>query len=145
MKIRIWREEQLKDIALIIKQRVKKGDLVIFSGELGAGKTTLIKHICSLYGIDPDRVKSPSFSIQNIYPGPTMRVNHYDLYRVADIDDLELLNLFEDMEDALTLIEWGSKFIDVLGCHCTLMVSMGYLEGSVQGREIIIGKGGKEG
>lgn len=85
--------------------------LVLLSGELGAGKTTLTKGIVSGVGAAPeDQVTSPTFTLVHKY-GRTTPIYHVDLYRVEDFHDLETLGL-EDLfsERAVVIVEWSEKF-----------------------------------
>lgn len=86
--------------------------LVLLRGDLGAGKTTLIKGIASAFeaALEED-VTSPTFTLVHEYHGPTANLYHIDLYRVDTPRQLETLGL-DDLiaEDSILLIEWGEKF-----------------------------------
>jgi tRNA threonylcarbamoyladenosine biosynthesis protein TsaE len=85
--------------------------LILLSGDLGAGKTTLTKGIASGLGAaGEDEVTSPTFTLVHQY-GREPRVYHVDLYRVRDFQDLETLGL-EDLfsSPAAVIIEWAEKF-----------------------------------
>ncbi|HTV59401.1 MAG TPA: tRNA (adenosine(37)-N6)-threonylcarbamoyltransferase complex ATPase subunit type 1 TsaE [Verrucomicrobiae bacterium] len=93
-----------------IGERLKPPALVLLSGELGAGKTTLTKGIVSGAGAAPEEeVTSPTFTLVHKYEGRS-RVYHVDLYRIADLHDLETLGL-EDVfsEDAIMIVEWPDR------------------------------------
>ena len=86
--------------------------LVLLRGELGAGKTTLIKGIAEGFGAArQDEVTSPTFTLVHEYRSPRVNVYHVDLYRVDTPRELETLGL-DDLvaDDAVLLIEWGEKF-----------------------------------
>jgi tRNA threonylcarbamoyladenosine biosynthesis protein TsaE len=86
--------------------------LVLLRGDLGAGKTTLIKGIASAFqAAAEDDVTSPTFTLVHEYHGPTANLYHIDLYRVDTLRQLETLGL-DDLiaEDSILLIEWGEKF-----------------------------------
>ncbi|HYX67762.1 MAG TPA: tRNA (adenosine(37)-N6)-threonylcarbamoyltransferase complex ATPase subunit type 1 TsaE [Terriglobales bacterium] len=86
--------------------------LVLLRGELGAGKTTLIKGIAEGFGAArQDEVTSPTFTLVHEYRAPQVNVYHVDLYRVDTPRELETLGL-DDLAagDAVLLIEWGEKF-----------------------------------
>lgn len=91
--------------------------LVILHGDLGAGKTTLVKGIAQAMGAAmPEDVTSPTFTLVHEYVGPKLRLFHLDLYRLETEQELLTLGL-EDMEqqqDALILVEWGEKFPSLL-------------------------------
>jgi tRNA threonylcarbamoyladenosine biosynthesis protein TsaE len=85
--------------------------LVLLTGDLGAGKTTLVKGIAAGRGIvDPDEVTSPTFPLIHEYGDP-VRLYHVDLYRLDTEDEVLSLGLDDLIESqALVLIEWGERF-----------------------------------
>jgi len=90
--------------------------LVILRGELGAGKTTLVKGLAAALGAaDPEDVTSPTFTLVHEYAGAKLRLYHLDLYRLETERELAALGLDEMLEasDALVLVEWGEKFPSV--------------------------------
>jgi tRNA threonylcarbamoyladenosine biosynthesis protein TsaE len=83
--------------------------VVALSGELGAGKTTLVQAICRGYGV-PERVTSPTFTIVHEYIGARSPVYHLDLYRLARPEDLTAIGWDEIVaRDALVLVEWPER------------------------------------
>jgi tRNA threonylcarbamoyladenosine biosynthesis protein TsaE len=87
--------------------------LVILRGDLGAGKTTLVKGIAEAMGAaSAEDVTSPTFTLVHEYKGRALRLYHLDLYRLETERELLTLGL-EEMEqdpEALVLVEWGEKF-----------------------------------
>ena len=100
-----------------LAELLKPPRLVILRGDLGAGKTTLVKGIAAALGAaDPEEVTSPTFTLVHEYVGPKAKVYHLDLYRLETERELATLGL-EEMAaepDAVVLIEWGEKFASVL-------------------------------
>jgi tRNA threonylcarbamoyladenosine biosynthesis protein TsaE len=86
--------------------------LVLLRGELGAGKTTLVKGIAEgFHAAREEDVTSPTFTLVHEYRGPQVNVYHIDLYRVDTLRELETLGLDDLLaENSLLLIEWGEKF-----------------------------------
>jgi tRNA threonylcarbamoyladenosine biosynthesis protein TsaE len=86
--------------------------LVLLRGELGAGKTTLVKGIAeAFHAASEEDVTSPTFTLVHEYHGPAVNLYHIDLYRVDTARELETLGLDDLMaEDSILLIEWGEKF-----------------------------------
>ena len=86
--------------------------LVLLRGDLGAGKTTLVKGIAEgFHAASEQEVTSPTFTLVHEYRGPKAKLYHIDLYRVDTPRQLETLGL-DDLvaEDSVLLIEWGEKF-----------------------------------
>ena len=87
--------------------------LIILRGDLGAGKTTLVKGMAAALGAaDPDAVTSPTFTLIHEYKGRKSRIFHLDLYRIETEAELETIGLWEitDAGNALVLVEWGDRF-----------------------------------
>jgi tRNA threonylcarbamoyladenosine biosynthesis protein TsaE len=87
--------------------------LVLLRGDLGAGKTTMVKGIAEAFqAASEDDVTSPTFTLIHEYRGPEVSVYHIDLYRIETPRELETLGLDELIADErnLVLIEWGEKF-----------------------------------
>ena len=114
MKIK-FQINQLKEVSASVKKNINT-NIVLISGEMGVGKTTLIKEIfLSMKVID--NVSSPTFSIINEYrTNQNKVVYHMDLYRLKNITEIEDIGLFEYLESGnLCIIEWGDmieKLID---------------------------------
>jgi tRNA threonylcarbamoyladenosine biosynthesis protein TsaE len=95
---------------------LEPGDLVVLTGDLGAGKTTLVRSIARGLGVPASvPVTSPTFELVHELSG-RMPVVHADLYRLASGDDLAELGLLPRIgTDAVVLVEWGDKFAQELG------------------------------
>ena len=105
---------QLKKASKELKMHINQ-NVVLISGEMGVGKTTLIKELLSLYGVK-DNVTSPTFSIINEYLIDNDEViYHMDLYRVKDTAELENIGFFEYVKSRRTcLIEWGEMIEELI-------------------------------
>ena len=106
-------ELETEAIAKTFAEQLKTGEVVVLSGELGAGKTFFVKKALANFGIT--WVNSPSFAIVNEYKN-SHKFYHIDFYRIKSVN--ELLDIgFEDYlndEDAIIFIEWGNLFSQVL-------------------------------
>ena len=90
--------------------------MVVLRGELGAGKTTLVKGMAAALGANADEVTSPTFTLVHEYVGRKTRLVHLDLYRLESERELEGIGLWElaDRPDALVVVEWGDRFASVM-------------------------------
>lgn len=116
--------EGLKKFCEDVSLKLKKGDIICLSGELGSGKTTFARNlITSIYKINklekPLSIKSPSFPILITYEVTNFEIYHYDLYRISKISELDEINIFEELKNSITLIEWPEIIIKKLkGYNC---------------------------
>ena len=95
---------------------LRAGDLVILSGPLGAGKTTLVQGIGAGLGVRGP-VTSPTFVIARVHPvldGPGPALVHADAYRLGSISEVDDLDLDTDVATAVTVVEWGSGLAESL-------------------------------
>ncbi len=93
--------------------KLKNLRMVILHGDLGAGKTTLVKGIAEgVQAASQDDVTSPTFTLIHEYRGPEVTLYHVDLYRIDTLRELETLGLDELFAEQgnLVLLEWGEKF-----------------------------------
>lgn len=108
MKIITKSASETIELGKNIAKKLMPGDTILLFGELGSGKTTIIKGICEGLGIK--MVKSPSFVIINIYNG-LHTVYHIDLYRVDNLDLATASEIAEYIfdEDAIKTVEWADR------------------------------------
>lgn len=94
---------------------LRPGDLVMLSGQLGAGKTTLAQGIGAGLGVRGP-ISSPTFIVARVHPPLTGKypLIHVDAYRITDLDDLETLDLDSSVDQAITLVEWGEDKVEDL-------------------------------
>ncbi|MBU0502413.1 MAG: tRNA (adenosine(37)-N6)-threonylcarbamoyltransferase complex ATPase subunit type 1 TsaE [bacterium] len=105
---RTYGSEETKKLGRKIGQKLKPNDVVCLTGELGAGKTTLIQGIAAGLGIR-DYVTSPTFIIINEYQG-RLPFFHFDLYRLNDVAEIEDLGVEEYFtRGGVCVIEWAEK------------------------------------
>lgn len=105
-----WQIKTLEELHLVAQELlpfVKQYKKVVFNGEIGAGKTTLIKLLCELLGVE-EATSSPTYAIINQYETKTESVYHIDLYRLKkeeEVFDIGLVELLEE-EDSYFFVEW---------------------------------------
>ena len=111
--------EGLKKFCENVSLYLKKGDIICLSGDLGSGKTTFSRYLInSIYQNQnkepPNIIKSPSFPILLTYELNNFEIYHYDLYRVSRSNELIHLNIFEELNNSITLVEWPGTILDSL-------------------------------
>ena len=101
--------EAMQTLGTEISVLMRPGIVLFFHGELGAGKTTLIRGI--LHGLwHRGAVKSPTYSLVESYPFATLTVHHFDLYRLKSAEELEFLGIRDYLGGQnLCLIEWAER------------------------------------
>ena len=102
-------EEETQAIARELSATLRAGDVVLLSGDLGAGKTTFVRGLAEGLGIDPREVSSPTFTLVHEYRGHGLTLYHADLYRLerAATDDLGLEEI--GVKDGVLAIEWPDR------------------------------------
>lgn len=114
MEIAVSSLSELSKVVAEMKQLMEKGYRVfLLSGELGAGKTTLVQHFCEKLAV-PDAVSSPTFSLVNAYHSPIAgKIYHMDLYRLEKTADLVQIGLEEYLDSGnICLVEWPAIGLD---------------------------------
>ena len=92
---------------------LKKGDVIAYTGGLGAGKTTFTRGLATGAGLE-DEVTSPTFALINEYRGK-LNIYHFDMYRIESMDDLETTGFFDyPAEDSVFVIEWSENIREAL-------------------------------
>ena len=84
-----------------------RGDLIVLTGPLGAGKTVLVRGIAVGAGADAVAVRSPTFVLHHVYPGERITVHHLDLYRLGAGADVRFLDIDGLLDSGAVVIEWG--------------------------------------
>ena len=115
---------QTEELAGAIASHVRPRDIVVLSGEMGAGKTAFVRGFAAGIGVSSDEtVSSPTFTLVHTYDTGKIVLHHADLYRLGRLSDVQDLGLRElaDLGDVV-VIEWGDVASDVLGDH--LVVSL---------------------
>ncbi len=107
MRLELPDEAATRALAEALAGVLPRGQVLVLKGPLGAGKTTLVRHLARALGFT-GRVTSPTYTLMHPYPTPKGTLLHVDLYRLGDPEAAALLGLEEAMEGAyLTAIEWG--------------------------------------
>jgi tRNA threonylcarbamoyladenosine biosynthesis protein TsaE len=107
--------DAMRGLGRSLAGQLTAGDLVVLSGELGAGKTTFTQGLGAGLGVRGD-VTSPTFVIARVHPslvgGPDLV--HVDAYRLGGLDELDDLDLDASLDDVVTVVEWGEGLAEGL-------------------------------
>jgi len=134
MKLLSKNEDETKDIGRKLGEKLKRGDVVCLYGELGSGKTTMVKGLASVFGIDERDITSASFTIIAEYD-EGVPFYHIDLYRVSseDISELGLQEYFGG--EGISVIEWAERAEGELP-ETSIKVSLNYTDDNIREIEI---------
>ena len=116
LTLRLPTRRATRKLATRLAELLVPGDLLVLEGDLGAGKTFLVRGIARALGV-PHRiaVTSPTFTLINEHRARVPLV-HSDLYRLGDADEIVELGLIDRIgADAIVIVEWGERFADALG------------------------------
>ena len=105
--------EETEAVAARLARALAPGDVVLVSGELGAGKTTFVRGACVALGVR-ERVTSPTYTIGHRYHGARVEVSHLDLYRFQGVSAAEWGDLEPYFDDAIAFVEWPEAGAGVL-------------------------------
>jgi tRNA threonylcarbamoyladenosine biosynthesis protein TsaE len=114
IRVRTLSAAATTELAAAVAELMQPSDLVVLSGDLGAGKTTFTQGVGRGLGID-EQITSPTFTIVRSYTG-RLQLYHLDVYRLEQMEEVIDLGLSELLDDSsVTLIEWGDRILPVLG------------------------------
>lgn len=118
-------EKQTLQLGRSLAAQLRPGDVLLLSGELGAGKTVFARGVAEGLGVT-EPVVSPTFTLLNCYQG-RIPLHHFDLYRLRDADDFLGAGLDEYVGgDAVALIEWPERCCEALpACRLEIYISYG--------------------
>ena len=106
-------ELDTKTLAKKIASNLKPGDVIVLTGELGAGKTKFTEGLLSYFGLE-NEISSPTFTIVNEYKNENINIYHFDVYRLEDADEFYAIGGEEYFEKGICIIEWGELISDAL-------------------------------
>ncbi len=103
-------EKKTEELANQFISKIKPGDIIFLYGELGVGKTTFVRFLINKFqknsGLEITEVTSPTFNLLNEYQINKIKINHFDLFRLKSPNEIKDLNLFDNISNTITLIEW---------------------------------------
>lgn len=113
MNIITTSEQETINLGKKIAASLKKGMIIILSGDLGSGKTKLTEGILTYFGLQ-NEISSPTFTIVNEYITSNLNIYHFDVYRLSDIDEFFAIGGEEYFEKGACIIEWGEMIEEIL-------------------------------
>jgi tRNA threonylcarbamoyladenosine biosynthesis protein TsaE len=102
-------EAETSDVGRRLARQLSAGSVVLLIGDLGAGKTALVRGLAEGLGVPPEEVSSPTFTLMQEYRGGRVPLIHVDLYRLNDAREVDDLGLDELGLDTVLAIEWAEK------------------------------------
>ena len=96
-----------------IAAKLSIGNVIVLSGDLGAGKTKFTEGILSYFGLE-NEISSPTFTIVNEYKNSNITIYHFDVYRLSDSDEFYAIGGEEYLDNGICIIEWGEIIEDAL-------------------------------
>jgi tRNA threonylcarbamoyladenosine biosynthesis protein TsaE len=104
---------EMRELGRALADRLRAGDLVVVSGALGAGKTTLVQGIGTGLGVR-EPVLSPTFVIARVHRDGRVPLVHADAYRLGSVAEVDDLDLDASLPESVTVVEWGEGLVDEL-------------------------------
>ena len=106
-------ENETKKIANLLASKLKLGDIIVLSGDLGSGKTKFAEGFLSYWDLD-DEISSPTFTIVNEHKKEDTNIYHLDVYRLEDMGEFYAIGGIEYFTNGICVIEWGELIEDIL-------------------------------
>ena len=106
-------EKETIELGKKIASKLTKGMVIVLTGDLGSGKTKLTEGILTYFGLE-NEISSPTFTIVNEYYTDSLNLYHFDVYRLADIDEFYAIGGEEYFEKGASIIEWGELIEEAL-------------------------------
>jgi tRNA threonylcarbamoyladenosine biosynthesis protein TsaE len=105
--------EDMRALGAQLADELQAGDLVVLTGDLGAGKTTLVQGIGAGLGVTGP-VVSPTFVIARVHRGGRVPLVHVDAYRLGSVVEVDDLDLDASLDESVTVVEWGDGLVEQL-------------------------------
>ena len=106
-------EKDTTEFAKNLASKLKTGDTIVLTGELGSGKTKFTEGFLQYFNLQ-NEISSPTFTIVNEYNAENVNIYHFDVYRLSDTDEFYAIGGEEYFEKGICLIEWGEIIEDAL-------------------------------
>ena len=108
-----YSEEDTKNFAFNLASNLDNKSIIVLCGDLGSGKTKFTEGILKYFGLE-NEISSPTFNIVNEYDANNLKIYHFDLYRLSDIDEFYAMGGEEYLNNGICIFEWGEMIEDIL-------------------------------
>lgn len=105
--------EETIELGKKIASNLKKGDVIVLTGDLGSGKTKLTEGILTYFGLEKE-ISSPTFTIVNEYYTTNLNIYHFDVYRLEEEEEFAAIGGEEYFDKGACIIEWGEMIENML-------------------------------
>lgn len=129
------RENELDSLVNAIKGKITSNTIVLLSGDVGAGKTTLIKAICKSLGVT-ENISSPTFGLVHSYHSNIGKIYHSDWYRIESAEELYESGIEEGLDSGIWFIEWPELGKEILAVRDYIHIK---ISGTDERRRYIMG------
>ena len=109
--------DETMDFASDLASKSQVGDVIVLTGELGAGKTKFTEGFLKYFGLEKE-ISSPTFNIVNEYKNSETTIYHFDVYRLEDVTEFYTIGGEEYFSSGICLIEWGELIEEALPENC---------------------------
>jgi tRNA threonylcarbamoyladenosine biosynthesis protein TsaE len=109
-------EAETQALGARLADALQSGLTIALNGQLGSGKTHLVRSVCTALGVNEDDVNSPTFVLMQTYAGGRLPVFHFDTYRLGDVDEFVAIGAEEYLldPDVVCFVEWAARIAEVL-------------------------------
>ena len=125
MNVTTHSQEETADVGRRLAPSLVPGSVLLLIGDLGAGKTALVRGLAEGLGVAPEEVSSPTFTLMQEYRGGRVPLIHVDLYRLNDSREIDELGLEELGLDSVLAIEWAEKLPRVMSDAIEIRIAHG--------------------
>lgn len=109
--------DETMNYAYNLASKLHVGDVVVLTGELGAGKTKFTEGFLKYFGLDKE-ISSPTFNIVNEYKKDDINIYHFDVYRLEDVSEFYAIGGEDYFSSGICIIEWGELIEEALPVNC---------------------------
>ena len=129
--------EEMRSLGERLGSVLRAGDLVVLTGDLGAGKTTLVQGLAAELGVT-EPVLSPTFVIARVYRSGRLPLVHVDAYRLGSVVEVEDLDLDASVDESATVVEWGEGLVEELATDRLVLEILRSADADDETRRVVV-------